>query len=83
MAIIVRGVDISMAGLSFSHDRPLTTNQFVAGLRDSFGQVQPLLVTLRWTRLAATDGYVSGGRFVRPSAATLPAFADWTTLASA
>ena len=81
--VIVRGLDISMAGLSFAHEKPFRTNQFVAGLRDSFGHVQPLLVTLRWTRLAVEGGYVSGGRFVSPSAIALPEHVDWERLASA
>ena len=64
---IVRGVEISLVGLSFAHPRPLRSFYFVACLRDANEQPHPLYVSLRWTRMASDGGYVSGVRFVSPA----------------
>ena len=76
--VVVRGLDISMAGISFAHDRPFAGRSFVAGLRDAFGNVQSLMVSLTWTRFENGGGYQSGGRFLRPSSLVLPPLAEWS-----
>lgn len=81
--VTVRGQDISMAGLSFRHATALPGRTFVAGLRDAFGHVQSLTISLTWTRFEAGGGYQSGGRFLRPSTMVLPPLEDWSQLAQA
>ena len=83
-AVTVRGSDISMAGIAFGHSRPLAGRMFVVGLRDAFGNVQRLLLTLTWTRFEDEGRYQSGGRFVRPAlAVATPPLEAWHDLASA
>jgi hypothetical protein len=64
MAVI--GHDISLAGLSFLHDRPLAPRKVAVTFRLEDGTVESVLTLLKWCRFRRDGLYQSGGQFVRP-----------------
>jgi hypothetical protein len=65
-AFLVRGRDLSLAGISFCHPHPLASRkvvvQFCGDLPD---RIAGIVTILRWCRFRRDGSYQSGGQFVR------------------
>ena len=62
----VTGHDISPAGLSFTHDRPLASRKVAVTFSFEDGSRESVLTLLKWCRFRRDGVYQSGGEFLRP-----------------
>jgi len=61
----VRGRDISLAGISFSHREPLAPRKVIVTIRFEEGASVSVVTLLRWCRFGRDGVYQSGGQFLR------------------
>ena len=67
--LAVVGHDISLAGISFVHDRPLAPRKVAVTFQFEDGTSESILTLLKWCRFRRDGLYQSGGQFVRRVAA--------------
>lgn len=77
----VRGCDISVDGLSFTHWKPLPCRNAAIAFQSAQG-TETHVVRLIWCRYLRQQHYVSGGRFLKDAVCTVP-LADISTLEEA
>jgi|AP95_1055475.scaffolds.fasta_scaffold94269_1 hypothetical protein len=77
--LLVRGRDISVDGVSFTHQRPMP-HRHVQMLLPLASGLESVIVRLTWCRFAGAGAYVSGGYFVRQANMPSSAPEDWDTL---
>lgn len=63
--ILVTGRDISVDGISFTHNRPLSCRKAAVTLREPNKPPVTLVVRLSWCRCTREGLYQSGGHFLR------------------
>jgi hypothetical protein len=63
--LAVVGHDISLAGISFIHDRPLAPRKVAVTFQFEDGTSESILTLLKWCRFRRDGVYQSGGQFVR------------------
>jgi hypothetical protein len=63
--LAVTGHDISLAGLSFIHDRPLAPRKVAVTFQFDDGTCDSVLTLLKWCRFRRDGLYQSGGQFLR------------------
>lgn len=80
--LLVRGRDVSVDGVAFTHLRPLPYRHVQLLMPLSNGP-ESVIVRLTWCRYARHGEYVSGGYFVRSADVHASEPADWDTLAEA
>jgi len=65
-AFVAQGRDLSLAGLSFCHPRPLASRKVIVRFRaEDASAGDGILAILRWCRFRRDGTYQSGGQFVR------------------
>jgi len=64
-SLAVTGHDISLAGLSFIHDRPLAPRKVAVTFHFDDGACDSVLTLLKWCRFRRDGLYQSGGQFLR------------------
>jgi hypothetical protein len=65
-ALLVRGRDLSLSGVSFMHPRPLASRKVIVRFEsDDPATSSAILAILRWCRFRRDGFYQSGGQFVR------------------
>jgi len=69
----VTGHDISLAGLSFTHDQPLAPRKVAVTFQFEDGTCESVLTLLKWCRFRRDGLYQSGGQFLRTIALPEPA----------
>lgn len=74
----VRGCDISVDGLSFTHWKPLACRNAAIVFQSAQG-TETHVVRLIWCRYSRQKHYVSGGRFLKSADCTVPSV-DVSTL---
>jgi hypothetical protein len=67
--LAVVGHDISLAGISFVHDRPLAPRKVAVTFQFEDGTSESILTLLKWCRFRRDGLYQSGGQFIRRVAA--------------
>jgi hypothetical protein len=67
--LAVVGHDISLAGISFVHDRPLAPRKVAVTFQFEDGTSDSILTLLKWCRFRRDGLYQSGGQFIRRLAA--------------
>jgi len=77
--LLVRGRDISIDGVSFTHRRSMP-HRHVQMLLPLASGIESVIVRLTWCRYASRGEYVSGGYFVRQASVPPSAPEDWDTL---
>lgn len=77
--LLVRGRDLSIDGISFSHLRPVPYRHVQMLLPLASG-LESIIVRLTWCRYSRQGEYVSGGYFVRRADASESPADDWDTL---
>lgn len=77
--MLVRGRDISIDGVSFTHLRPLPYRHIRILMPLATG-LESMIMRLTWCRYAKEGEYVSGGYFVRSTDGLTATPDDWDTL---
>jgi hypothetical protein len=65
-ALLVRGRDLSLSGVSFTHPRPLASRKVIVRFEaENPATSSAILAILRWCRFRRDGFYQSGGQFLR------------------
>jgi hypothetical protein len=78
----VRGREISLVGVSFSHPHPLPARRVAVTFHLGDGTTESVVTRLRWCRFRRDGTYLSGGHFLNLIAAPLAAVGGATAAAS-
>lgn len=61
----VRGRDISLSGVAFTHAQPIPNRIVAVTFWDESGQAESIVTELNWCRFTRSGNYQSGGKFLR------------------
>ena len=77
---LVAGRNLSLQGVSFSHEHPLPYRDIVLTFALPGGGVESMVVRLKWCRFTRGGKYQSGGRLLRTTPSPIGVDLDWNQL---
>ena len=77
---IVAGRNLSLDGVSFSHEQPMPFRKIALTFALPDGEVESMVTRLRWCRFTRDGLYQSGGTFLRTIRSPIGSDVDWMLL---